>query len=55
VLVSQAGHVLVSDDDGAAFVAATVERPLPAAAVVAAGSGTLVVAGPRGVSTLRLS
>nr|HET7858554.1 YCF48-related protein [Caldimonas sp.] len=55
VLVSQAGHVLVSTDDGASFAAAKVERPLPAAAVVGAGSGTLVVAGPRGVSTLRLS
>jgi photosystem II stability/assembly factor-like uncharacterized protein len=55
VLVSQAGHVLVSADDGASFAAAKVERPLPAAAVVGAGSGTLVVAGPRGVSTLRLS
>ena len=55
VLVSQAGHVLVGSDDGASFVATKVERPLPAAAVVGAGAGTLVVAGPRGVSTLRLS
>jgi photosystem II stability/assembly factor-like uncharacterized protein len=55
VLVSQAGHVLVSRDDGASFVAAKVERPVPAAAVVSAGADTLVLAGPRGVSTLRLS
>jgi len=55
VLVSQAGHVLVSGDDGASFASAKVERPLPAAAVVDAGAGTLVVAGPRGVATLHLS
>jgi len=55
VLVSQAGHVLVSNDDGASFAAAKVERPLPAAAVVGAGTGAVIVAGPRGVATLRLS
>ena len=55
VLVSQAGHVLVGNDDGASFTAAKVERPLPAAAVVGAGAGVLAIAGPRGVSTLRLS
>jgi photosystem II stability/assembly factor-like uncharacterized protein len=55
VLVSQAGHVLVSRDDGATFASLKVERPLPAAAVVGAGPDTLVVAGPRGVSTLRIS
>ena len=55
VLVSQAGHVLVSNDDGASFAAARVERPLPAAAVVGAATGAVIVAGPRGVATLRLS
>ena len=49
LIVSQAGHVLVSSDDGASFTLAKVERPIPAAAVVSAGAGALVVAGPRGV------
>lgn len=48
VLVSNAGHVLVSKDDGASFRPLAIERPLPAAAVVAAGKD-LVIAGPRGV------
>jgi photosystem II stability/assembly factor-like uncharacterized protein len=52
VLVSQAGHVLVSRDDGASFSALKLERPLPAAAVIAAGKGALVVAGPRGAQAL---
>ena len=55
VIVSQAGHVLVSSDDGASFAALKVERPIPAAAVVSAGAGTLVLAGPRGVSNLPLA
>jgi photosystem II stability/assembly factor-like uncharacterized protein len=55
VLVSQAGHVLVSADNGASFSPVKTERPFPASAVVSAESGTLVLAGPRGVSTLRLS
>jgi photosystem II stability/assembly factor-like uncharacterized protein len=55
VIVSQAGHVLVSRDDGASFAPLKIERPIPAAAVVGAGAGTLVVAGPRGVQTLALS
>jgi photosystem II stability/assembly factor-like uncharacterized protein len=49
VIVSQAGHVLVSRDDGATFKLAQVERPVPAAAVVAPAAGAIVVAGPRGV------
>ena len=48
VLVSNAGHVLVSGDDGASFRPLAIERPLPAAAVVSAGKD-LVIAGPRGV------
>jgi photosystem II stability/assembly factor-like uncharacterized protein len=55
VIVSQAGHVLVSNDDGASFTPAKVERPVPAAAVVSAGAGTLIVAGPRGVHSLALA
>lgn len=55
VLVSQAGHVLVSSDAGASFVARRVERPLPAAAVASAGPGLLALAGPRGVHTLALN
>lgn len=54
VIVSQAGHVLVSADAGASFAPLRLERPAPAAAVVSAGAGTLVLAGPRGVSTLAL-
>ena len=50
VIVSQAGHVLASDDAGESFSLQPVSQPLPAAAVVAANGGTLVVAGPRGVA-----
>ena len=49
VLVSQAGHVLVSADDGASFKPLKVERPAPAAAVVGADQDVAVIAGPRGV------
>lgn len=49
VLVSQAGHVLVSSDDGATFKPLKIERPLPAAAVASAGKDAIVIAGPRGV------
>ncbi|HEY6513089.1 MAG TPA: YCF48-related protein [Burkholderiaceae bacterium] len=52
VLASQAGHVLVSADDGATFTLAKTERALPAAAVTRAGAGTLVLGGPRGVQSL---
>jgi photosystem II stability/assembly factor-like uncharacterized protein len=48
VVVSQAGHVLVSRDDGASFQPLAVDRPTPAAAVASLRDG-LVVAGPRGV------
>lgn len=54
VLVSQAGHVLVSRDDGASFAPASTEKTVPAAAVAAVGPSTLVVGGPRGVSPLTL-
>jgi photosystem II stability/assembly factor-like uncharacterized protein len=49
VLVSQAGHVLVSSDDGASFKPLKLERPIPAAAVSSAGKDAVVIAGPRGV------
>ena len=55
VIVSQAGHVLVSADNGASFAPVKLERPIPAAAVVSAGAGALVIAGPRGVQTLPLA
>ncbi len=55
VLASQAGHVLVSGDDGASFMPRRIKRPLPAAAVAAPDEGTLVIAGPRGVQALPLS
>ena len=55
VIVSQAGHVLVSSEDGASFTLAKVERPIPAAAVISAGASALIVAGPRGVQNLTLA
>jgi len=54
LLVSQAGHVLVSRDDGATFVAAPLQRPAPAAAVVATASSTVVIGGPRGLQSISL-
>lgn len=55
VVVSQAGHVLVSADDGLSFALLKQARPLPSAAVVSAGPAQLAIAGPRGVHTLALS
>jgi photosystem II stability/assembly factor-like uncharacterized protein len=49
VIVSQAGHVLVSADDGASFAPAKIDKPTPAAAVAVVGRNALVVGGPRGV------
>lgn len=54
VIVSQAGHVLVSNDDGASFKLAKVERPLPAAAVLGAANDGVVVGGPRGLAAQAL-
>ena len=54
VIVSQAGHVLVSRDDGATFKPAQVDRPTPAAAVIGVADNTVVVAGPRGIQTQTL-
>ena len=50
VLVSQAGDVLVSSDDGVSFRLAKVEKALPAAAVAAFDEDTLVLAGFGGVA-----
>jgi photosystem II stability/assembly factor-like uncharacterized protein len=52
VLVSQAGHVLASADDGATFALLKAARTQPAAAVTRAGAGTLVFGGPRGLHTV---
>jgi photosystem II stability/assembly factor-like uncharacterized protein len=54
VIVSQAGHILSSTDDGASFSIASTERTVPAAAVVAPVKGTLVIAGSRGAQSLPL-
>ena len=53
-IVSQAGHVLASRDDGASFKALPLAGIPPAAAVAMAASGALVVAGARGVQSLQL-
>ncbi|HMO45687.1 MAG TPA: YCF48-related protein [Rubrivivax sp.] len=55
VVVSQAGHVLLSRDDGASFAPVPVAKPLPAAAVASAGASALVVGGPRGLMPLPLT
>lgn len=55
LIASQAGHVLVSADDGASFTPAKLDRPMPTAAVASAGASTLVMAGPRGVATVPLA
>lgn len=53
VLASQTGHLLTSQDDGASFASVRLDRPVPAAAVLAKGDA-LIVAGPRGVQALAL-
>ncbi|MBO9514579.1 MAG: glycosyl hydrolase [Variovorax sp.] len=53
VIVSQAGHVLVSRDDGASFKPQPVAGALPAAAVAVTARGSLIVAGPRGATALK--
>ena len=54
VIVSQAGHVLASDDGGASFAQAKVDKPMPAAAVALVGTSSVVVGGPRGVAARAL-
>lgn len=54
VIVSQAGHVLLSTDGGASFAQAKVDKPVPAAAVALAGTSSIVIGGPRGVAARAL-
>lgn len=54
VLVSQAGHVLVSVDDGASFHTQPNTALAPVAAAQVATDGSLVLAGARGLRQLRL-
>lgn len=49
-IASQAGHVLISRDDGASFAPAKLDKPLPAAAVALVGPSALVIGGPRGLA-----
>lgn len=51
ILLSQAGHVLVSTDDGASFAAHRQDQLAPVSAALTSG-GSLVLAGTRGVRTL---
>jgi photosystem II stability/assembly factor-like uncharacterized protein len=53
VLASQTGNLLASRDDGATFTPVKLERPVPAAAVLAM-PGNLLVAGPRGAQVVAL-
>lgn len=54
VLLSQAGHVLVSADDGASFQLQPQNDLAPVAAALVSGSGSLVLAGARGLRQLPL-
>ena len=53
VLLSQAGHVLVSTDDGASFAVQPQDALGPVSAVLASGD-SLVLVGTRGVRLLPL-
>jgi len=52
VLVSQSGQVLKSTDNGRSFRAVPVNRSMPLAAVVEAGSDKLLIVGLRGTRTI---
>jgi photosystem II stability/assembly factor-like uncharacterized protein len=54
VLVSQAGHVLVSADDGASFQLRPQNALAPVAAALVSSTGSLVLAGTRGLRQLPL-
>jgi photosystem II stability/assembly factor-like uncharacterized protein len=54
VLVSQAGHVLVSSDDGASFHIQPTTTMAPVAAAQVANGSSLVLAGTRGLRQLPL-
>jgi len=49
LLVSQAGQVLASSDDGRTFTRLALERPVPAAALLEAPGNMLVMGGMRGL------
>jgi photosystem II stability/assembly factor-like uncharacterized protein len=49
ILLSQAGHLLVSKDEGASFSLVKLERPFPATTTVALDNQTLMLAGLRGM------
>ncbi|MES2260215.1 MAG: YCF48-related protein [Pseudomonadota bacterium] len=49
VIVSQAGQVLLSADNGASFTALAQVKPGPASAVLAAGKDALLIGGARGL------
>ena len=48
------GFGFVSRDDGATFALTPLQRPVPAAAVVATASSAIVVGGPRGLQSISL-
>ncbi|MNI61791.1 hypothetical protein D3C73_1170770 [compost metagenome] len=54
VLLSQAGHVLVSVDDGVSFKLQPQNGLAPVAAAQVSASGALVLAGARGLRQLPL-
>ncbi|WP_298926489.1 YCF48-related protein [uncultured Ramlibacter sp.] len=54
LLASQSGQLLASRDDGASFQVLPLARPVPAAGILLAAPGQLLVAGPRGVQTQAL-
>jgi photosystem II stability/assembly factor-like uncharacterized protein len=49
VLVSQSGHVLISDDDGKSFNPMKMDQPIPASDVAVVNKDTLVLVGVRGL------
>ncbi|MNG32641.1 hypothetical protein D3C84_1187060 [compost metagenome] len=54
VLLSQAGHVLVSNDDGASFELQPESALAPVAAAQSIGTASLLLAGTRGVRLLAI-
>lgn len=49
VLLTQAGHLLVSKDDGASFTPIKLEQPFPASALAVLDNQTIMLAGLRGM------
>lgn len=52
LLVSQAGQVLASSDDGASFKPVALDRAVAASSLLPSGENSVVVAGPRGAYRL---